>query len=60
MRATQHRDFHELFERISKIVDFSGCETPDDINQRLQVKAKQLQSETPQPFSGETKNRGVE
>jgi hypothetical protein len=53
-------DFHKIFETISKIVDFSGCKTPDDINQRLQAKAKQLQSESPSPATDDTENRGVE
>lgn len=35
------KEFHEIFDRVSKEVDLRGCKTPADVNRRLKQKIKQ-------------------
>jgi len=35
------KEFHLLFDRVSRTVDLRGCRTPADVNRRLKQKIKQ-------------------
>ena len=35
------KEFHRLFQRISRIISFKGCRTGADVNRRIMQKAKQ-------------------
>ena len=36
------KEFHQLFDRLSKRVSLKGCRTPADVNRRLRKKEKEL------------------
>ena len=60
MTSINDRDFRKILETICTKVDLRGCKTPEEVNQRLLAKFKELQSESPLPNSGDTENSGVE
>jgi len=60
MTSINDRDFRKIIETIGTKVDLSGCKTPEEVNQRLLAKIKELQSESPSPNTVESENAGVE
>jgi hypothetical protein len=36
------KEFHQLFNRVSRRVELKGCRTPADVNMRLRRKAKEV------------------
>jgi hypothetical protein len=35
------KEFHKIFDRVSKIVDLKGADTPQEVNRRLNQKIKE-------------------
>jgi len=36
------KEFHALFDRVSRRVSLKGCNTPEDVNRRLRQKEKEV------------------
>jgi hypothetical protein len=54
------KEFYKLFETLSKKVDLSDCKTPEEVNQRLLAKIKELESKSRELNNDEIENSGVE
>jgi len=60
MTSINDRDFRKIFETFCTKVDLRGCKTPEEINQRLLAKIKELHSESQSQKTDESDNEGVE
>ena len=48
MESLTDKEFNELFDRVTRRVDLTGCRTPEDVNRRLKQKIQE-QSYLPGP-----------
>jgi len=53
------KEFLKIFETMIRKVDFSCCKTPEDVNQRLLAKIKEMESKSQSHNSSDTENRSV-
>ena len=58
--SVPNREVYKIFVTLSKEVDFSGCKTPEDVNQRIQEEIIQYMSELSSPNTDSSEKRRAE